>query len=401
MTTPARGTRPRNRRDVTVTAAAELFYREGYARVGMSDIAAATNVVASAIYRHFSSKSELLLAAIRSVLAPYTQVLSTIREVDEDPLEHLSATVYRLAEWALDHREAGVLWQREARNLDADQLRGLREELRASTNMFAASVQCVRPGLDWSQADVLAWCALGVLASVSFHSLSLPRRQYVDLLASMVFTVVNLPMSIDTTSHPGSVDRGTTEPSRRDSLISRATELFAERGFTAVGVDDIAVAVGIAGPSIYSHFASKQGILVAAIERASGLLHGETRDVLVGAGSASEKLVQLVDSYVRIGNRDRFVLRCLLSEMDQLPPGARSVARRDQRRYVDIWVDLLREIEPLDAVSARIRVQAAFLAINDALQTPHLRTRAGFESTLQHLGRALLGVDLESDDSPD
>ena len=55
-----RGTRPRNRREQIRSAAAALFYERGYEQVSVADVAESVNVGPSALYRHFSGKSELL-----------------------------------------------------------------------------------------------------------------------------------------------------------------------------------------------------------------------------------------------------------------------------------------------------------------------------------------------------
>jgi len=82
-----------------------------------------------------------------------------------------------------------------------------------------------------------------------------------------------------------------------------------------------------------------------------------------------------------------------VSEMDQLSAEDRDRARREQRDYIDNWVNLLRQFTDEDAVSARIRVQAVLLVVNDAVQTPHLRARPGFEHTLARLARTVFRIE--------
>src|SRR3954447_25974979 len=65
-TATERGTvrrRPGGRRAVILTAALELFSRQGYQETGIDEIGAASGVSGPAIYRHFGSKQELLAAA--------------------------------------------------------------------------------------------------------------------------------------------------------------------------------------------------------------------------------------------------------------------------------------------------------------------------------------------------
>ena len=49
-------------------------------------------------------------------------------------------------------------------------------------------------------------------------------------------------------------------------IIEKALELFAERGYDAVSVGEIASAVGIKAPSLYNHYKSKQAIFEAIVE---------------------------------------------------------------------------------------------------------------------------------------
>jgi AcrR family transcriptional regulator len=398
--TPAKGTRPRNRREITLQVATDLFARRGYAQVGMVDIARAMNVGASALYRHFPGKADLLVACIETGIEHYARALAVTPDDADDPARTLTLAIQRLADCSLEYRQLGVLWQREARNLPRETQRELREILSSATGVLATLVLAARPELDAAGADELAWFAMGALVSISFHTIELPRTRFAALLVELVETVVALP------GHPDRAPAIATPPappaieSRRDNLVAEATELFAERGFAATGIDEIGVAAGIAGPSVYGHFASKQTILVAAIERASSFLRSDLVSVLESDDDAPRKLSRLVDSYVGLAVRERFVLRTLLSEMAQLPDADREASRLEQRRYIDSWVGLLAEFSDEDATSARIRVQAVLLVVNDAVQTPHLRSRAGFEQTLGRLSRALLGIGGSALDSP-
>lgn len=47
----------------------------------------------------------------------------------------------------------------------------------------------------------------------------------------------------------------------KERILQEALRLFSERGYEAVGMDEIAAAVGIKTPSIYSHFKGKQDLV--------------------------------------------------------------------------------------------------------------------------------------------
>lgn len=64
--------------------------------------------------------------------------------------------------------------------------------------------------------------------------------------------------------------KGATTIKKEDTkrrILTEALRLFAQRGYDAVSVEQIANAVGIKAPSLYKHFPSKQSIFDALFER--------------------------------------------------------------------------------------------------------------------------------------
>lgn len=51
---------------------------------------------------------------------------------------------------------------------------------------------------------------------------------------------------------------------RKAQIVRAAARTFSDRGYHAVGIDDIAAQVGVSGPALYRHFASKYALFVAA-----------------------------------------------------------------------------------------------------------------------------------------
>jgi len=58
----------------------------------------------------------------------------------------------------------------------------------------------------------------------------------------------------------------------REALLDAALEQFSSKGFGGTSIRDLARAVGIRESSVYKHFASKQALLDALIERADAHL---------------------------------------------------------------------------------------------------------------------------------
>ncbi|MFM7718240.1 MAG: TetR/AcrR family transcriptional regulator [Actinomycetota bacterium] len=59
---------------------------------------------------------------------------------------------------------------------------------------------------------------------------------------------------------------------RRDQIVDAAMRRFAEVGFRAARVEDVAKEVGVAKGTVFLHFRNKEGLFLAAYERAVDLL---------------------------------------------------------------------------------------------------------------------------------
>lgn len=383
---PQRGRRPRNRRALIIKAASELFYRRGCDHVSMGDIAAAVAIGPSALYRHFAGKHELLRDVVMDGFTPVREFLATLDTTDR-------ATALRgLAELTLQHRELGVLWQRESRHLPEADHSVLRAEIREIGRLLTGFVRTTRPELGEPAADLLAQVTIAVLSSPSFHHLELPSPDYAELLAELAGIVLDTELPADFAAPSAPEARPTLVPnSRREALLTETVRLFARQGYTGVGIEDIGAAVGIAGPSVYNHFPSKLDMLVTAFNRGTARLHMDVSHTYSTATSPTDGLQMLVRSYVRFTRDHHDLVELLITETEHLPEQQRHNARQTQHEYITEWVHLLRVVHPgLDATAARIRVQAVLTAANDAARTPRLRRNPDVPAALEHICGRLL-----------
>lgn len=59
---------------------------------------------------------------------------------------------------------------------------------------------------------------------------------------------------------------------RREQLISIGREVFAERGYEAASVEEIADRANVSKPVVYEHFAGKEGLYAVVVDREVGVL---------------------------------------------------------------------------------------------------------------------------------
>lgn len=186
--------------------------------------------------------------------------------------------------------------------------------------------------------------------------------------------------------------RGRAKAERRDALLSSAARLFASRGFDGVSIEDLGSSVGVSGPAVYRHFPSKQAVLAALLVGVSeGLLVGG-RAVVDDASDPSSALVALVQFHVDFALRDPDVIRVQDRSLAALSPQDRESVRDLQRRYIDLWVEVLRRLSPsTDRAELRLRAQATFGLLNSTPHSARSVSTARTRALLEEMALAALG----------
>ena len=104
-----------------------------------------------------------------------------------------------------------------------------------------------------------------------------------------------------------------TGKERREQLIVVGRTLFAEKGFEAVSVEEIALSAKVSKPVVYEHFGSKDGLYAVVVDRemtrlltmiTSALTAGHPRELLEQAGLALFDYIETSTDGFRILVRD-------------------------------------------------------------------------------------------------
>lgn len=386
-----RARRPKDRKQQIIRAAADLFHQHGYANVGTGQIADAVGITAGALYRHFRGKQDLLAEALGDVFDRSLALVS-----DEPPMD-LETMVSELAAIATRRPDLGVLWSRESRHLDSDRLEQVRRRFFRFLAGFATAIRVRRPDLSAEDADLLAFSALAVLTSVSYHRTRLSDSATADLLQRAAVQVITAPMDSSggpspevTTGRP----TGLAPHARREAILAAATALFHERGFRAVTMDEIGAVVEISSTAVYKYFPSKSDLLSAVVARAAEPLQLGLSQALARASTSEGGLHNALDAYVDFGLDHHDLVGILVAEVPNLPDSLRHDVRRAQHDYVEEWVRLLTGARPeLDDARAKYVVHAVLTVVNDVIRTDHLRNRPTVARELRLVGRRLLSVE--------
>jgi AcrR family transcriptional regulator len=84
----------------------------------------------------------------------------------------------------------------------------------------------------------------------------------------------------------------------RANILKHALDLFAARGYDAVGVQEIAEAAGITKPTLYHYFGSKEGLLSDLLDEQFGRLLEKLRAVPIVPRDMTLTLRRVMDVYL-------------------------------------------------------------------------------------------------------
>ena len=152
---------------------------------------------------------------------------------------------------------------------------------------------------------------------------------------------------------------------RRELLLEAAADLFASRGYHAVGIDDIGAAAGITGPGVYRHFASKQALLEALCDRAMTRLLDLARAVPGSQQEPHAALEALVEVHVEFAVVERDLLGVWAREQRALSGEVRRSLKDRQRAYERVWRDVVGSLrDDLSSDEVAVAVGSTLALIN-------------------------------------
>ncbi|NDK88883.1 TetR/AcrR family transcriptional regulator [Gordonia desulfuricans] len=396
-----RRTRPADRKRQLVDHATTLFAERGYQQVSVADIARAAGVTAPSVYRHFTDKLALLDAAVIAAVDD----LESCTDRALAGGESMDRLVTRLCVLGAKRPESTSLWRSASQHLTDEQNREVVLRTREVLHRWAATIDTAT-GMGERNAIQIAWAMLSVAGSLAVHNSRLSTTRAQAELGVLVLRLVALqPSSAPPLTAPPQI--GTSTRTRRDEILDAAADLFAERGYAGVGVDDIGAAVGITGPSVYKHFSSKLAILLGIGQRSGTRLeagvmaayaavpNSAVRDDATEPGTQDPAalLARLVDSYVGVITSSPDLSVAFNNSYALAGQPAAGDLLDVQRRYVTRWIDLLGAAHPdLNRAQAAIAVHAALSIVNDAVRVRRGVNRPEFPATMAYLMKGILSV---------
>lgn len=360
--------RPKNRRAQIAATSAAAFGSLGYHGVSMEDIASRLDISSAALYRHYPSKYALFREELLRLGALTVESTAVSPENADLPIEQrIDGVLDAMIAATIANRPTVTLARWEGRYLDADDGATLDEQFTTSIRALADLCGELRPEATRADRLVRAVAILSIVSSIGDHHAGLPVKSLTSVLKSASWSLIraDLPQS----SAPAHTPRPAEIPQsfKHELLLKKSVELFHERGYPNVSVEDIATAADLSAASaVYRYYRSKSDLLAAAFRRAADRVSGAIGPATAASNSPAETLSTLIDLYVTGSFAERELTFVYYAEFSHVPAEERTVLRNIQRLIVAEWVKMLVAVRPeLSEAQARILVQAGFALVVD------------------------------------
>jgi AcrR family transcriptional regulator len=96
-----------------------------------------------------------------------------------------------------------------------------------------------------------------------------------------------------------------TGQERREQLVGVGREVFAERGFAAASVEEIADRAGVSKPIVYEHFGGKEGLYAVVVDREVQRLLSSIVAALEGADHPRAMVENAAEEFLRYIEEER------------------------------------------------------------------------------------------------
>ncbi|NIH78778.1 TetR/AcrR family transcriptional regulator [Amycolatopsis viridis] len=156
-----------SRREQILSAAAELFQREGFHAVSMEDIGAAAGIAGPSVYRHFSSKAALLGAIARRAADRLLLDAERVRLSSADETEALRGLIGSYVRVLTGSAELAVSFSADAVTYAEEESAELRRIQRDYVAQWVGLLGAAQPSLNPREAKITVHTALTIANDLS------------------------------------------------------------------------------------------------------------------------------------------------------------------------------------------------------------------------------------------
>ena len=152
----------------------------------------------------------------------------------------------------------------------------------------------------------------------------------------------------------------TDSSNKRDQLLQAATDLFATKGFRGTSIRDIANITSTSLSNIYHYFGSKEGLVLAILERFSREIVTELKRISELDLDPLERFELLVATHIRLAGNSMKESKIFFLDEEHLSPEGQKVNLKIQRDILGAYRRVLGAMNEANLVHSRKLTLTAF-----------------------------------------
>ena len=185
-------TRDPERSSRILEAAADLVGRKGFHAVSIAEIGAAAGITGSGVYRHFDSKSAVLVALFDRVIDDLLREEQEILATTSDLGQALDLLIAGQVEFVVGDRQLAQVYYNEINNLPEEDRRRLRRKQRLYLEEWVHLVNELRGDVSDSDARAVVHAVIGAIQSPLFHNTGLAEDRLRALLTRAARAILGI-----------------------------------------------------------------------------------------------------------------------------------------------------------------------------------------------------------------
>ena len=183
---------------------------------------------------------------------------------------------------------------------------------------------------------------------------------------------------------------------RRSELLALAARMFAERGFRATTVRDIADAAGILSGSLYHHFDSKESMVDEILTSFQEELFARYEEIVAAGRGPRETLEAVVIASFESIDRNHAEVAIYQNEAKYLSQFERFAYLNERNRQLrKLWAGILQDGVRAGVFRADLDVELVYRFIRDTVWVAVHWYRPGGELSAEQIARQYLGILLD------
>ncbi|MEO8924796.1 MAG: TetR/AcrR family transcriptional regulator, partial [Caldimonas sp.] len=133
---------------------------------------------------------------------------------------------------------------------------------------------------------------------------------------------------------------------QREQILARAARLFAQRGYTATSMNEVAEACGVSKPSLYHYVRDKHQLLVEIAAAHVARLEALVAEVQAEGLAPEQRVRRLITAFLAVYAEAQAEHRVLTEDVKFLQPADRRRVLDGERKVVAAFADAIADARP-------------------------------------------------------